>query len=59
MLIADYKGATGPTCFALVEQQRAITGLKELIAYDSEFSSISEACIRKNSPEALMAAIFS
>ena len=29
-----------------------------MIAYEAEFSSVSEACIRKNAPEPLIAAVF-
>lgn len=59
MVIADYKGATGPQCFALIEQTKARTRLREMTDYNAEFSSVAEACIRKNAPEPLVASVFS
>jgi hypothetical protein len=56
--IADYQQATGAQALRLVLQASAQNALKEMIAYESEFSSVSEACIRKNAPEPLLATIF-
>jgi hypothetical protein len=58
MKIAEYKQAQGPQAIRLVLQSSAKHTLKEMIAYSAEFSSVSEACIRKNAPEPLVAAVF-
>ncbi|MCY2967875.1 MAG: hypothetical protein NT069_30320 [Planctomycetota bacterium] len=58
LTIADYRGAQGATCFALVEQKNAKRKLKEMISYDAEFSSVAEACVRKTAPEPLLASVF-
>jgi hypothetical protein len=58
MKIADYQNAAGAQVLRLVAQSSAKAALKEMVLYDSEFSSVSEACIRKNAPEALIAAVF-
>jgi hypothetical protein len=58
LAIADYKGATGPTCFAKIEQAIATQKLKVMIKYEAEFSSVAEACVRKTAPEPLIAAVF-
>ena len=41
-----------------VVKVRPLKKLKEMVAYTAEFSSVSEACIRKRAPEALMASVF-
>jgi len=58
MKIAEYQQASGPQAIRLVLQSLAKSTLKEMIDYNAEFSSVSEACIRKNAPEPLIAAIF-
>ncbi|MBU4152375.1 MAG: hypothetical protein KKD63_05810 [Proteobacteria bacterium] len=58
MTIEDYKSAAGPQALRLVHQLSALKRLKEMVEYKSEFSSISEACIRKNAPEPLIANVF-
>jgi len=61
MDISDYKGAasSGPQALAQVTKALAINNLKEKIKYEAEFSSIAEACVRKEAPEPLLAAVFS
>lgn len=58
MAIADHKGAEGPQALRLVGQASALKKLREMVAYDAEFSSVSEACIRKNAPNPLIASVF-
>jgi hypothetical protein len=58
LAIAEYKGAEGPLALRLVCQAGALNQLKRKVTYDAEFSSVSEACIRKNAPEPLIAAVF-
>ena len=58
MAIADYKGATGPHVLQLVGQAAAMEKLKGMVGYTEEFSSVIEACIRKNAPAPLIALIF-
>lgn len=58
MKITEYQNAPGAQVLRLVAQSSAKAALKEMIHYDSEFSSVSEACIRKNAPEPLIAAVF-
>ena len=58
MRIADYRQATGPQALRLIRQSVATAALKEMITYGFEFSSVSEACVRKNAPEPLIAAVF-
>ena len=59
-LIEDYCGARAQGAQALVWvlKQSSIARLKEKVRYDAEFSSVAEACIRKQAPEALVAAVF-
>jgi len=57
MAIADYK-ADAPQVLQLVQQASALARLKQMVAYGAEFSSVSEACIRKNAPESLIASVF-
>ncbi|MBT9313209.1 HNH endonuclease family protein [Leptothoe kymatousa] len=59
MAIADYKGGgADPLAIRLVHQASAIKELKKKVAYEVEFSSVSEACIRKHAPEPLIASVF-
>lgn len=58
MKIDEYQNATGAHVLRLVAQASAKAALKQMIHYDSEFSSVSEACIRKHAPEPLLASIF-
>lgn len=59
MEIADYKsGAEDPQAIRLVNQVSAIKKLKRRVTYEVEFSSVSEACIRKHSPAPLIASVF-
>jgi hypothetical protein len=55
MAIADYKGAEGPYVLRLIGQASALKKLKGMISYEAEFSSVAEACIRKNAPDPLVA----
>jgi hypothetical protein len=56
--IKEYQGATGPQALRLVRQASAMNKLKEMVIYSAEFSSVSEACIRKNAPSTLVASVF-
>jgi len=59
MAISDYKsGANEPQAIRLVRQASAINELKKKVAYEVEFSSVSEACIRKHAPTPLIASVF-
>jgi hypothetical protein len=58
MRIAEYVNADGPQVFRLINQTAAKVRLKEMINYNAEFSSVAEACIRKNAPEPLVALVF-
>ena len=59
MEIADYKGAQGAIyVLQKIYQVSALNRLKEMVAYAAEFSSVSEACIRKNAPSSLVASVF-
>jgi hypothetical protein len=59
MTIADYKGgAADPQAIRLVNQAFAIKELKKKVSYEVEFSSVSEACIRKYAPTPLIASVF-
>lgn len=59
-LIEDYAGARGHGAQALIWLMKniSISKLKEKVKYDAEFSSVAEACIRKNAPETVVAAVF-
>ncbi|MDW1624954.1 hypothetical protein R7E46_15445 [Vibrio sp. Vb2704] len=59
-LISDYKGAqaAGAQALTWIYRESAIAQLKKKIQYSAEFSSVSEACIRKKAPEPLIAAVF-
>ena len=59
-LIEDYAGARGRGAQALIWLMKniSISKLKEKVKYDAEFSSVAEACIRKNAPETVVAAVF-
>lgn len=59
MVIADYKGGSeDPQAIRLINQASAIKELKKKVAYEVEFSSVSEACIRKHAPMPLIASVF-
>lgn len=59
MAIADYKGgAEDPQAIRLVTQTSAIKKLKKKVAYEVEFSSVSETCIRKHAPMPLISSVF-
>jgi hypothetical protein len=58
MKIDEYQNASGAHVLRLVAQASAKAALKEMVHYNSEFSSVSEACIRKYASEPLIAAIF-
>jgi len=58
MKINEYEQAQGPQALRLVRQASAKSALKEMVVYSAEFSSVSEACIRKNAPGPLIAAVF-
>ncbi len=61
MEIANYKGAAnqGAKALAWLQKETALATLKKKIQYEAEFSSVAEACIRKQAPEPVMAAVFS
>lgn len=56
--IDEYKHATGPLVLRQVQQASALRKLKEMVNYEAEFSSVSEACLRKHASESLMARVF-
>jgi hypothetical protein len=56
--ILEYQSAGGPQVLRLVAQASAMAALKEMVQYETEFSSVSAACIRKNASESLIAAVF-
>lgn len=58
--IQDYRGARAHGAHALVwlMKETSIARLKERVRYDAEFSSVAEACIRKQAPEAVISAVF-
>ena len=60
MEIAEYKGARESSSQPLKVLYQALAAhrLKEMVKYNAEFSSISEACIRKNAPIPLIASVF-
>lgn len=58
MRITEYVNADGPQVFRLINQTAAKVRLREMIDYNAEFSSVAEACIRKNAPEPLVALVF-
>lgn len=58
MAITEYKSATGPQALRTVAKASAANRLKQMVAYSAEFSSVAEACVRKNAPESLVALIF-
>lgn len=61
MEISNYRGASlgAPQALAAITKAGVITRLKEKIKYEVEFSSVTEACVRKEAPEPLCAAVFS
>ncbi|HXQ72770.1 MAG TPA: hypothetical protein VN844_19890 [Pyrinomonadaceae bacterium] len=58
MLIADYESASGPQALRVVVRASVVKKLKAMIDYDSEFSSVVEACIWKNASRSLIASVF-
>jgi hypothetical protein len=58
--IANFKSATsaGAETVKWILRENAIVNLRKMIAYEAEFSSVVEACIRKTAPDALVAAVF-
>jgi hypothetical protein len=58
MKIDEYQNASGAQVLRLIAEASAKAALKEMVKYNSEFSSVSEACIRKYAPDPLIAAIF-
>lgn len=57
-LLADYKGASlEPQVFKAIFQAKAVLELRKMIQYNREFSSVAEACIRKQAPEPVRAQI--
>ena len=58
MAIADYQSAAGPYPLKLMQQTIAAKKLKDMTAYKEEFSSVVEACLRKNAPHPLVASVF-
>lgn len=57
-LLADYKGASlEPQVFKAIFQAKAVLELRKMIQYNREFSSVAEACIRKQAPEPIRAQI--
>jgi hypothetical protein len=58
MSITEYRDVKGPQVLRLVIQASALKKLKEMVVYSAEFSSVSEACIRKNAPDPLVASVF-
>lgn len=60
MEIANFKGTASKTEFRHQKkllQTIAVSKLKKYIAYEAEFSSVAEACIRKSAPEPLIARV--
>jgi hypothetical protein len=57
-MITEYRNAQAPQALRKVLQASAVTKLKKMVNYKTEFSSVAEACIRKNAPEALIACVF-
>ena len=58
MRITDHQQVVESQALRVVQQTFAQRALKEMVDYNAEFSSVSEACLRKNAPESLMASIF-
>ena len=58
MAITEFIGADGPQALRQVRQASAQNKLKQMVAYSTEFSSVSEACIWKNAPGPLVASVF-
>ena len=60
MEISNYKGAAkSPQVLADIIRAGVRSRLKEKVKYEAEFSSIAEACIRKEAPEPIISAVFS
>lgn len=58
--INEYQGARDQGAKALVwlMKNMALSRLKDRVKYESEFSSVAEACIRKKGSEPIIAAVF-
>jgi hypothetical protein len=56
--ISNWNGATGSPALAVVAQAAVVARLKRMIDYNSEFSSVVEACLFKKGPDALKSAVF-
>lgn len=56
--IAEYSCEERAQVLRCVRQASAVDKLKKMIAYEAEFSSVVEACLRKKAPEPLMAEVF-
>jgi hypothetical protein len=59
--IADFQSAA--SCWEFRHQKKlmqiiSVNSLKKCIAYEAEFSSVAEACIRKCAPEPLIARVY-
>lgn len=56
--VGEYVSAVGdPQCIRLVRQAGAVVELKRLTGYNTEFSSIADACIEKVAPAVLRAKV--
>ncbi|MES2922104.1 MAG: hypothetical protein V4819_11185 [Verrucomicrobiota bacterium] len=59
--IADFQSAAatvGAQCLAMIQQACAKTELRKMVRYETEFSSIAEACIEKEAPVHLKRMVF-
>jgi hypothetical protein len=56
--IAEYQSTQGAQALDACLQALALTRLRKMIDYAAEFSSVMEACLRKNAPESLVASVF-
>ena len=57
--ILTYKNASGPQAVKCVRRASAVARLKNLVKYESEFSSVALACIKKTAPEPLYKQVIS
>lgn len=57
--IANYSAYSGsPQCLKRLGQALAISSLRKMTAYEQEFSSVAEACLRKTAPESVQAKVY-
>lgn len=57
--LASYAAASGdPSALKRLQRALAVIDLKKRVAYESEFSSVAEACIRKVGSEVVCAQVF-